>query len=72
MKTRFCGIGDVVAFQERGISRVGRVVAIEDVANGDRGGRPAGRWFTIRIAGTSFEDIEVPENALGSILDAVA
>ncbi len=66
------GIGDFVAFKDRGVTREGRVVAIENVTAGDLRGRRPGRWFTIRIAGTLFEDAEVPESELGSILDAVA
>lgn len=69
---RVFNIGDTVAFRDRGVSREGRVVAVEIVTAGDMNGRRPGRWFTVRIAGTLFEDTEVPESAVGSVLDAVA
>lgn len=72
MTQRQYGIGDHCTFRDRGITREGRVVASEIVTAGDRDGRRPGRHLTLRIAGTLFEDVEVPESALGSILDAVA
>ncbi len=61
-----------VVFSDRGVIRQGRVVGIEQVERGNLLGRSPGRWFTIRITGTLFEDIEVPETAFGSSLDAEA
>lgn len=65
-------IGDQVAFRDRGVTREGRVVVVETVERGNLRGRQPGRWFTLRITGTLFEDVEVHETALGSILGAVA
>jgi hypothetical protein len=65
-------IGDYCTFRDKGTTREGRVVGIEQVDRGDMLGRSPGRWFKVRIAGTLFEDIEVHENALGSVLDVVA
>lgn len=69
---RVYGIGDMVAFRGKHVTREGKIVGIEDVGRGDLRGRSAGRWFTIEIRGEAFAVIEVPESAVGSLLDAVA
>lgn len=65
-------VGDVVTFRDRGVSREGRIVAVEQVGQRDRRGRSPGRWFTIRLSGSLFEDAEAPEHALGGIHAEVA
>ena len=65
------GIGDHCIFRDRGITTEGRIVAVEDVGRGDRNGRSPGRWVTLAVRGELFSSAEVPESALGSILDAV-
>lgn len=64
MNQRLRDIGDHVTFKDRGVTREGRIVATEDVGAGDMNGRSPGCWLTLRISGTLFEDIEVPESAL--------
>ena len=68
MHQRAYGIGDIVAFKDRGVSLEGRIVGAEQVGRADRNGRAPGKWFTVRVG--LFEDVNVPETALGSILDA--
>lgn len=71
MSQRRFDIGDHCTFRDKGCTREGRVVGIEDVGRGDLRGRSAGRWVTLAIRGELFASVEVPESALGSILDAV-
>ena len=66
------GIGDHVTFRDKGVTREGRIVGTENVGRGDLRGRSAGRWVTLAIRGELFDHAEVPESALGSILESVA
>lgn len=61
-------IGSRIAFQDRGVTREGRVVAVEVVPRGDRLGRTPGRWLTVRIGDSLFEDVDIPEAAVGAVL----
>lgn len=66
------GIGDHVTFRDKGVTREGRIVGTENVGRGDLRGRSAGRWVTLAPRDELFASVEVPESALGSILESVA
>ena len=58
------GIGDRLAFTDRGSVRRGRVVGVEVVGEKDRDGRRPGRWVVVRLDGSLFDTADVHEDAV--------
>ena len=58
------GVGDRVAFTDRGCLRRGKVVGVEVVGEKDRDGRRPGRWFIVRLDGSLFDTADTHEDAV--------
>lgn len=58
------GVGDRVAFTDRGCVRRGKIVGVEVVGERDRDGRRPGRWFVVRLDGSLFDTLDTHEDAI--------